>query len=223
MTNPFPPEYSPEYGSENGPVYDSRNGPQPHSQGGRIPLYIGIVVLGVIFAAAVAFFVFRGLGGEETTAAESSAPMSTKSGSILTAQNQDESMRASEEEDVVTVTETVPPEPETPATQRAADMPAGLSATGWIRSFASCNSGESLVFAGNGPDGQVALCQGSAGLTYRSHMFGGTLESPATESDGSYYVQADPALIIVTPGGVTVREGGALAANSSFSQSWSGR
>lgn len=208
MTNSFPPGYSPE------PDRSAR------SQGGRGPLYIGIAILLAILVAAVGFIVFR--GGEDKEMGEQgiAGPTSTTEETSNTPQ-ETETQGPSSEGEATTATETVPPEPEpeSPNPQPRADMPSGLTPTGW-NSFASCVGGESLVFAGGGPDGQIAVCQSVAGMTYRSTMFGGTLEAPATESDGSYYVEADPAIIIVTPSGVTVREGGGLAGNADFSQTW---
>ena len=78
------------------------------------------------------------------------------------------------------------------------------------------------MFAGSGPDGRVIICETGGGYKfYRSSMFDGQFESGDVTQDGNnYYVNADPSIIVVTPSGVSVREGGGLAATGEFTESW---
>lgn len=94
---------------------------------------------------------------------------------------------------------------------------------GWLDGgYASCNRFERALFAGSGPDGRVIICETGGGYKfYRSSMFDGQFESDDVTQDGNnYYVNADPSIIVVTPSGVSVREGGGLAATGEFTESW---
>ena len=94
---------------------------------------------------------------------------------------------------------------------------------GWLDGgYASCNRFERALFAGSGPDGRVIICETGGGYKfYRSSMFDGQFETDDVTQDGNnYYVNADPSIIVVTPSGVSVREGGGLAATGEFTESW---
>lgn len=94
---------------------------------------------------------------------------------------------------------------------------------GWLDGgYANCQRFERALFAGSGPDGRVIICETGGGVKfYRSSMFDGQFETGDVTQDGNnYYVNADPSIIVVTPSGVSVREGGGLAATGEFTESW---
>ena len=94
---------------------------------------------------------------------------------------------------------------------------------GWLDGgYANCQRFERALFAGYGPDGRVIICETGGGYKfYRSSMFDGQFETGDVTQDGNnYYVNADPSIIVVTPSGVSVREGGGLAATGEFTESW---
>lgn len=94
---------------------------------------------------------------------------------------------------------------------------------GWLDDgYANCQRFERALFAGAGPDGRVIICETGGGVKfYRSSMFDGQFETGDVTQDGNnYYVNADPSIIVVTPSGVSVREGGGLAATGEFTESW---
>ena len=94
---------------------------------------------------------------------------------------------------------------------------------GWLDGgYANCQRFERALFAGSGPDGRVIICETGGGYKfYRSSMFDGQFETGDVTQDGNnYYVNADPSIIVVTPSGVSVREGGGLAATGEFTESW---
>ena len=94
---------------------------------------------------------------------------------------------------------------------------------GWLDDgYANCQRFERALFAGAGPDGRVIICETGGGYKfYRSSMFDGQFETGDVTQDGNnYYVNADPSIIVVTPSGVSVREGGGLAATGEFTESW---
>ncbi|WP_200440889.1 hypothetical protein [Corynebacterium macginleyi] len=126
---------------------------------------------------------------------------------------------------VVTVTETERQPAQPPQTTSGGrDFIAGLGEHGWtsVHTYADCHGSERVVFAGTGPDGRAIVCQDQAGtLIYRSTIFGGEFTGSIIGQDGAnYYVDASPSIIVVTPSGVSVREGGGLAATADFSDSW---
>ena len=94
---------------------------------------------------------------------------------------------------------------------------------GWLDGgYANCQRFERALFAGAGPDGRVIICEtGGGDKIYRSSMFDGQFQTSDVTQDGNnYYVNADPSIIVVTPSGVSVREGGGLAATGEFTESW---
>ena len=94
---------------------------------------------------------------------------------------------------------------------------------GWLDGgYANCQRFERALFAGAGPDGRVIICETGGGVKfYRSSMFDGQFQTSDVTQDGNnYYVNADPSIIVVTPSGVSVREGGGLAATGEFTESW---
>lgn len=94
---------------------------------------------------------------------------------------------------------------------------------GWLDGgYANCQRFERALFAGSGPDGRVIICETGGGYKfYRSSMFDGQFETgDVTQDSNNYYVNADPSIIVVTPSGVSVREGGGLAATGEFTESW---
>lgn len=94
---------------------------------------------------------------------------------------------------------------------------------GWLDGgYANCQRFERALFAGAGPDGRAIICEtGGSDKIYRSSMFDGQFQTSDVTQDGNnYYVNADPSIIVVTPSGVSVREGGGLAATGEFTESW---
>ena len=94
---------------------------------------------------------------------------------------------------------------------------------GWLDGgYANCQRFERALFAGAGPDGRAIICEtGGGDKIYRSSMFDGQFQTSDVTQDGNnYYVNADPSIIVVTPSGVSVREGGGLAATGEFTESW---
>lgn len=151
-------------------------------------------------------------GAEETTAAK------------RTVTKEEE---ASEEPPVVTVTQTEKKESSSSADDgyktSEGNYISDFNGHGWLDGgYASCNRFERALFAGSGPDGRVIICEtGGGDKVYRSSMFDGQFETSDVSQDGNnYYINADPSIIVVTPSGVSVREGGGLAATGEFTESW---
>ena len=168
---------------------------------------------------------FKGEGSGMTTVNNSDKEEETAE--ETTAAQETETKESPEEPPVVTVTQT--------EKQEAPSSPGGGQKTGegnyisdfnghgWLDGdYASCNRFERALFAGSGPDGRVIICETGGGYKfYRSSMFDGQFESDDVTQDGNnYYVNADPSIIVVTPSGVSVREGGGLAATGEFTESW---
>ena len=154
-------------------------------------------------------------GKEEETAEETTAAQETVT------------KESPEEPPVVTVTQT--------EKQKAPSSTGGGQKTGvgnyisdfneygWLDGgYANCQRFERALFAGSGPDGRVIICETGGGVKfYRSSMFDGQFQTSDVTQDGNnYYVNADPSIIVVTPSGVSVREGGGLAATGEFTESW---
>ena len=168
---------------------------------------------------------FKGEGSGMTTVNNSDKEEETAE--ETTAAQETVTKGSPEEPPVVTVTQT--------EKQEAPSSPGGGQKTGegnyisdfnghgWLDGdYASCNRFERALFAGSGPDGRVIICETGGGYKfYRSSMFDGQFESDDVTQDGNnYYVNADPSIIVVTPSGVSVREGGGLAATGEFTESW---
>ena len=151
-------------------------------------------------------------GAEETTAAKKTVTKEEE---------------APEEPPVVTVTQT---EKQESSSSSGGGQKSGVgnyisdfNEYGWLDGgYANCQRFERALFAGSGPDGRVIICEtGGGDKVYRSSMFDGQFETSDVSQDGNnYYVNADPSIIVVTPSGVSVREGGGLAATGEFTESW---
>lgn len=151
-------------------------------------------------------------GAEETTAAKKTVTKEEE---------------APEEPPVVTVTQT---EKQESSSSSGGGQKSGVgnyisdfNEYGWLDGgYANCQRFERALFAGSGPDGRVIICEtGGGDKVYRSSMFDGQFETSDVSQDGNnYYVNADPSIIVVTPSGVSVREGGGLAAAGEFTESW---
>lgn len=151
-------------------------------------------------------------GAEETTAAKKTVTKEEE---------------APEEPPVVTVTQTEKQESSSSADDGykpgEGNYISDFNGHGWLDGgYATCNRFERALFAGSGPDGRVIICETGGGVKfYRSSMFDGQFETSDVSQDGNnYYVNADPSIIVVTPSGVSVREGGGLAATGEFTESW---
>ena len=163
---------------------------------------------------------FSGDGGMTTV--ESTTETSTEETSTATKSPETQK----KEPPVVTVTETEQEQAQPPKTTNGGggDFIDGLGEYGWtdINTYADCHRFERVVFAGKGPDGRAIVCENTGGtLTYRSTIFGGEFTGSIIGQDGgNYYVDASPSTIVVTPSGISVREGGGLAATADFTDSW---
>lgn len=163
---------------------------------------------------------FSGDGGMTTV--ESTTETSTEKTSTATKSPETQG----KEPPVVTVTETEQEQAQPPKATNGGggDFIDGLGEYGWTdtNTYANCHRYERVVFAGKGPDGRAIICENQGNvLTYRSTIFGGEFTGSIIGQDGgNYYVDASPSTIIVTPSGISVREGGGLAATADFTDSW---
>ncbi|ERS57976.1 hypothetical protein ACUY26_08890 [Corynebacterium segmentosum] len=163
---------------------------------------------------------FSGDGGMTTV--ESTTETSTEETSTATKSPETQK----KEPPVVTVTETEQEQAQPPKTTNGGgnELIDGLGEYGWTdtNTYANCHRYERVVFAGKGPDGRAIICENQGNvLTYRSTIFGGEFTGSIIGQDGgNYYVDASPSTIVVTPSGISVREGGGLAATADFDDSW---
>ena len=196
--------------------------PQQKDKSGVVPIVVGIVILVAIVAAAAAFFLL-GRGGEkaEQTAQQEFKPVeSTSATAEMT--SAEPSIKESPSPSVVTVTETAPnPEEHYDHGRDKSTVSGGiLSDRGWSGSYASCTAGEDLILAGTSDDGKVVICGNAGGATYRSDMFGGTLELPAEGHEGTYQVDADPSYIVVNADGLRVYQDNATVESVIWNDYW---
>ena len=168
---------------------------------------------------------FKGEGSGMTTV--NNSDKEEENAEETTAAQETVTKEAPEEPPVVTVTQTERQEApsSTGGGQKTGEgnYISDFNGHGWLDGgYASCNRFERALFAGAGPDGRVIICETGGGYKfYRSSMFDGQFESGDVTQDGNnYYVNADPSIIVVTPSGVSVREGGGLAATGEFTESW---
>lgn len=192
----------------------------------RWGLHLGVVATAGIVLSACSSSTdgnqpdFSGDGGMTTV--ESTTETSTEETSTATKSPETQD----KEPPVVTVTETEQEQAQPPKTTNGGggDFIDGLGEYGWtdINTYADCHRFERVVFAGKGPDGRAIVCENTGGtLTYRSTIFGGEFTGSFIGQDGgNYYVDASPSTIVVTPSGISVREGGGLAATADFTDSW---
>ncbi|MER0080830.1 hypothetical protein ABRP84_01765 [Corynebacterium sp. KPL2861] len=192
----------------------------------RWGLHLGVVATAGIVLSACSSSTdgkqpdFSGDGGMTTV--ESTTGTSTEETSTATKSPETQD----KEPPVVTVTETEQEQAQPPKTTSGGggDFIGGLGEYGWtdINTYADCHRFERVVFAGKGPDGRAIVCENTGGtLTYRSTIFGGEFTGSIIGQDGgNYYVDATPSTIVVTPSGISVREGGGLAATADFTDSW---
>ena len=168
---------------------------------------------------------FKGEGSGMTTVNTSDKEEETAE--ETTAAQETVTKESPEEPPVVTVTQTEKQEApsSTGGSQKTGvgSYISNFNEYGWLDGgYANCQRFERALFAGAGPDGRVIICETGGGYKfYRSSMFDGQFESGDVTQDGNnYYVNADPSIIVVTPSGVSVREGGGLAATGEFTESW---
>ena len=168
---------------------------------------------------------FKGEGSGMTTVNNSDKEEETAE--ETTAAQETVTKESPEESPVVTVTQTE--KQEAPSSTGGGQKTgvgnyiSNFNEYGWLDGgYANCQRFEPALFAGAGPDGRVIICETGGGYKfYRSSMFDGQFESDDVTQDGNnYYVNADPSIIVVTPSGVSVREGGGLAATGEFTESW---
>ena len=196
--------------------------PQQKDKSGVVPIVVGIVILVAIVAAAAAFFLLsRGDDKTEQTAQQEFKPVESTSAPAETT-SVAPSTKESPSPSVVTVTETAPNAEEHYAHSRDKSTVSGgiLSDRGWSGSYASCTAGEDLILAGTSDDGKVVVCGNSGGATYRSDMFGGTLELPAEGHEGTYQVDADPSYIVVNADGLRVYQDNAAVESVTWNDYW---
>lgn len=168
---------------------------------------------------------FKGEGSGMTTV--NNSDKEEENAEETTAAQETVTKEAPEEPPVVTVTQTE--KQEAPSSTGGGQKTgvgnyiSNFNEYGWLDGgYANCQRFERALFAGAGPDGRVIICETGGGYKfYRSSMFDGQFESGDVTQDGNnYYVNADPSIIVVTPSGVSVREGGGLAATGEFTESW---
>ena len=168
---------------------------------------------------------FKGEGSGMTTVNNSDKEEETAE--ETTAAQETVTKESPEESPVVTVTQTE--KQEAPSSTGGGQKTgvgnyiSNFNEYGWLDGgYANCQRFERALFAGSGPDGRVIICETGGGYKfYRSSMFDGQFETGDVTQDGNnYYVNADPSIIVVTPSGVSVREGGGLAATGEFTESW---
>ncbi|HCG3139027.1 hypothetical protein ACL1IW_10175 [Corynebacterium striatum] len=188
---------------------------------GMVPIVVGIVILVAIVAAA-AFFLL-GWGGEKTeqTAQQEFKPVESTAATAETT-SAASSTKESPSPSVVTVTETAPnPEEHYDHGRDKSTVSGGiLTDRGWSGSYASCTAGEDLILAGTSDDGKVVVCGNSGGATYRSDMFGGTLELPAEGHEGTYQVDAYPSSIVVNADGLRVYQDNVAVESVTWNDYW---
>ena len=168
---------------------------------------------------------FKGEGSGMTTV--NNSDKEEENAEETTAAQETVTKEAPEEPPVVTVTQTERQEApsSTGGGQKTGEgnYISNFNEYGWLDDgYANCQRFERALFAGAGPDGRVIICETGGGVKfYRSSMFDGQFETGDVTQDGNnYYVNADPSIIVVTPSGVSVREGGGLAATGEFTESW---
>lgn len=168
---------------------------------------------------------FKGEGSGMTTV--NNSDKEEENAEETTAAQETVTKEAPEEPPVVTVTQTE--KQEAPSSTGGGQKTgvgnyiSNFNEYGWLDGgYANCQRFERALFAGSGPDGRVIICETGGGYKfYRSSMFDGQFETGDVIQDGNnYYVNADPSIIVVTPSGVSVREGGGLAATGEFTESW---
>ena len=182
------------------------------------PLIAGVVLLAGIVLAAVGFVAWTVWGGGKNSNAERSTVVVTQTAS---GQGEEAAVPTDEpESEDQTPTTTPETSPSTVAASGEAGMPEGLTQSGWSGTTAVCGDGETLAFAGRGPDGAAVVCASGGEYIYHSALFGGSLTNTAYLEGPTFYVPTDDALITVSDGSFGVRQGGARVAGGEFTESW---
>ena len=170
---------------------------------------------------------FKGEGGGMTTVNNSNKEADNAEENTDAQKTATKEEEAPKEPPVVTVTQTE--KQESPSSSGGGQKSgvgnyiSNFNEYGWLDGgYANCQRFERALFAGSGPDGRAIICETGGGYkVYRSSMFDGQFQTDDVTQDGNnYYVNADPSIIVVTPSGVSVREGGGLAATGEFTESW---
>ena len=170
---------------------------------------------------------FKGEGGGMTTVNNSNKEADNAEENTDAQKTAPKEEEAPKEPPVVTVTQTE--KQESPSSSGGGQKSgvgnyiSNFNEYGWLDGgYANCQRFERALFAGSGPDGRAIICETGGGYkVYRSSMFDGQFQTDDVTQDGNnYYVNADPSIIVVTPSGVSVREGGGLAATGEFTESW---
>ncbi|KXB54715.1 hypothetical protein HMPREF2976_09125 [Corynebacterium sp. HMSC077D10] len=182
------------------------------------PLIAGVVLLAGIVLAAVGFVAWTVWGGGKNNNAERSTVVVTQTAS---GQGEEAAVPTDEpesESSAPSATSVVP----TSTVEASAEtgMPEGLTQSGWSGTTAVCGDGETLAFAGRGPDGAAVVCASGGEYIYHSALFGGSLTNTAYLEGPTFYVPTDDSLITVSDGGFGVRQGGARVAGGEFTESW---
>ena len=186
----------------------------PTGSTGVIVVVTILATVVVILAAFAAYLIFGRGGGTETRAAETSATSAPP---------------AVVETVVETVEETVTAAPATtaPTTTSSTTSPApevaGLTARGWTASpVIRCGGGESVRYAArDGAGSYITVCSSGNSMTYRSDIFGGTLEMPvdagaSAPSQGYFSVPAGQHRIVIDGDRLEVREGSSVVNSADF-------
>lgn len=201
---------------------------RPLIAAGFVPLVAASLVLsGCSNAKDEAVPSFKGEGGGMTTVNNSNKEADNAEENTDAQKTATKEEEAPKEPPVVTVTQTE--KQELPSSSGGGQKSgvgnyiSNFNEYGWLDGgYANCQRFERALFAGSGPDGRVIICETGGGYkVYRSSMFDGQFQTDDVTQDGNnYYVNADPSIIVVTPSGVSVREGGGLAATGEFTESW---
>lgn len=182
------------------------------------PLIAGVVLLAGIVLAAVGFVAWTVWGGGKNNNAERPTVVVTQT---VSGQGVEAGVPTTESESEDQTPATTPEaSPSTVAASGEAGMPEGLTQSGWSGTTAVCGDGETLAFAGRGPDGAAVVCASGGEYIYHSALFGGSLTNTAYLEGPTFYVPTDDALITVSDGGFGVRQGGARVAGGEFTESW---
>ncbi|WP_288855156.1 hypothetical protein [uncultured Corynebacterium sp.] len=182
------------------------------------PLIAGVVLLAGIVLAAVGFVAWTVWGGGKNSNAERSTVVVTQTAS---GQGEEAAVPTDEpesESSAPSATSVVP----TSTVEASAEtgMPEGLTQSGWSGTTAVCGDGETLAFAGRGPDGAAVVCASGGEYIYHSALFGGSLTNTAYLEGPTFYVPTDDSLITVSDSGFGVRQGGTRVAGGEFTESW---
>ncbi|MDO5669653.1 MAG: hypothetical protein Q4G50_06590 [Corynebacterium sp.] len=184
---------------------------QPKRGGAMVGVLIAVVaVLAIAAVSLLGWLLYTsGVFGSSTSSAPAGGTVVVQSTVVETQEPQPEP------EEETTTHRTTTTRTTTATTQREAPESSvpGLRADGWDdNTITRCGGGESLVYAGRGDNAWITICDGAGGLTYRSWVFDGHLNEPATQTNpGRFVVDVTPNRIVVDYDVVDIYTNGTLA------------